>query len=90
MADKRKAPRRPMWYMARIELGVDEFYSCAITDISNTGACINVDMPELVPDRFVLLLSDNGSARRNCRVVWRRSRQIGVTFERQPSNVELV
>ncbi len=35
-----------------------------------------------VPDRFLLLLSSNGAARRFCRVVWRKPHQIGVKFER--------
>jgi hypothetical protein len=36
-----------------------------------------------LPDRFTLLLSGNGSPRRNCRVVWRQPTQIGVDFGRR-------
>ena len=33
-----------------------------------------------MPDRFPLFLSRNGSARRVCTVVWRKPKQLGVTF----------
>jgi hypothetical protein len=52
-----------------------------LSDISDTGARIEIDNPKKVPDRFLLWLSANGSARRTCRVVWRKPRQIGVSFE---------
>ena len=74
-----------MSYGARIVLDADEFYACAIVDISGTGARINVETSDIIPDRFVLLLTGTGAARRNCHVVWRRSRQIGVTFEQRPA-----
>jgi hypothetical protein len=34
-----------------------------------------------IPDRFLLLLAANGSARRRCSVIWRKPRQLGVKFE---------
>lgn len=80
MKDKRKAVRRQMRYTAWLALDSDTLHGCALSDISDTGARIDVDNAETVPDTFMLLLSGNGAARRKCRVVWRTERQIGVTF----------
>ncbi len=56
-------------------------FGCVVADISDSGARLDVDTPDSVPDRFILLLSKNGHARRICRTVWRSSSQIGVQFE---------
>lgn len=56
---------------------------CVWSNISDRGACINVPDTEDIPDGFVLLLSESGSPRRRCRVIWRKPRQIGVKFETQ-------
>lgn len=80
--DKRKAARRPMRYAAWIALRPTQLHGCALYDISETGARIDVEDAKSVPDEFFLLLSGNGKARRKCRVVWRKPKQIGVTFSR--------
>ena len=54
---------------------------CVWSDISARGACINTKDAEDIPDNFVLLLAENGSPRRRCRVIWRKPRQLGVKFE---------
>jgi len=80
--DKRGATRRPMRYAAWVALKPGQLHGCALSDMSNTGARIDVENAKAIPDHFVLLLSGNGKARRKCRVVWRKATQIGVTFER--------
>ena len=79
-SDKRKAPRRPMRYTAWIALPNKKFHGCALADISESGARIDIDDSTIVPDRFPLFLSGNGKARRVCTVVWRKPRQLGVKF----------
>jgi PilZ domain len=54
---------------------------CALSDISHRGARINIPDSEAIPDNFLLLLAANGSARRRCRVIWRKPRELGVKFE---------
>lgn len=54
---------------------------CVLSDISDTGARIDVDTADELPDRFMLVLSGNGSPRRICRVVWRQPTQVGVNFD---------
>lgn len=69
-------------YTAWIGLDDGQLHGCILSDVSETGARIGVQDPNLIPDRFVLLLSNNGSARRTCDVVWRERHQIGVRFAR--------
>jgi hypothetical protein len=52
----------------------------ALSDISHIGARINTDS-DAIPDDFLLLLAKNGSARRRCRVIWRKPRELGAKFE---------
>lgn len=79
--DKRKARRRPIRYTAWLVLGPAIRHSCLLSDISETGARIDFEEPDAVPDRFLLWLNGKGSARRTCQVVWRKKQQIGVKFE---------
>ena len=72
-----------MRYTAWIATGPGKLQGCALSDISQSGAKIDVEKSEKLPDRFVLLLSARGKPKRTCRVVWRQPHQIGVEFERQ-------
>jgi hypothetical protein len=81
--DKRTSRRRPVRYPAWLTLASGGLQRCAIYDISETGARIEIADTKAVPDRFLLRLSRNGSARRTCSVVWRKARHIGVKFERR-------
>ncbi len=80
--DQRKNRRHPIAYMARLELRPGKIVRCMLSDISDSGARLNVPFPDKVPARFRLWLTTSGNARRTCQVVWRRARQIGVRFER--------
>jgi hypothetical protein len=79
--DKRRAIRRPMRYNAILVLEDETQRGCILSDISDTGARIDVATADELPDRFMLLLSGNGAARRRCRVVWRQPTQVGVNFD---------
>jgi hypothetical protein len=81
MKDKRKALRRPIRYSAWVAVEGEPLHGCVLIDISETGGRIDIDESKPVPDSFMLLLALNGSAKRKCRVVWRKDRQIDVTFE---------
>jgi hypothetical protein len=81
--DQRKSRRHPIAYMARLELRPGTAVRCMLSDISDTGARLNVPYPDKVPDRFRLWLTASGNARRTCQVVWRKTRQMGVKFERK-------
>jgi hypothetical protein len=64
----------------------DKLHGCVLSDISDTGARLAVEDSKALPNRFMLLLSGTGSARRRCRVIWREANQIGVAFERRLSD----
>ena len=83
-ADQRRAPRRQFHYSAHIL--VDDkgtVHKCSIADISPAGARLVLENECALPDRFVLLLSETGSARRHCRLVWRSEMTVGVAFADQ-------
>ena len=89
-SDKRKAKRRPLRYSAWMSLDSDKLHGCVLSDISDTGARLDVEDVKAVPDRFMLLLSGTGAARRSCRVIWRAEAQIGVAFEKRLSDTAAV
>jgi hypothetical protein len=86
--DKRKALRRPVRYTAWVALEDKQLHGCVLSDVSDTGARIDIDETKMIADHFTLFLSSNGSARRKCKVVWRKPRQIGVTFEQRLNEAE--
>jgi PilZ domain len=79
-SELRKKPRRQFHYHARILIQGDKPFACAISDISETGARIQLEDERELPDRFILLLTPNGDARRHCRMVWRHGLFVGVEF----------
>jgi hypothetical protein len=81
--DKRKSRRRPVRYAARVEFKSGRTAGCFLSDVSDTGARLEVPYSDKVPERFLLWLTTDGSARRTCRVVWRKPNQVGVEFERR-------
>lgn len=70
-----------MRYGAVLILEGDAQRDCVLSDISDTGARIDVETADELPDCFTLLLSGNGAPRRKCRVVWRQPTQVGVNFD---------
>lgn len=76
--DQRRTRRRPLKRPAWIALAPDDLRECILFDVSDEGARIEIDDTRDIPDQFVLFLSINGAARRNCQAVWREGRQIGV------------
>jgi hypothetical protein len=59
---------------------------CLTIDVSATGA--KLVLPEVceVPDKFVLILTQDGTVRRECEVMWRRERSLGVRFVSAPQS----
>ena len=52
---------------------------CIIRNMSDTGAELEVENPVGIPDDFTLLIRPE-IIKRNCQVVWRTKRRIGVRF----------
>ena len=85
-AELRRKPRRNFHYNASVLLdGTSPPRPCAISDISDTGARIMLQAECELPERFILLLTRSGEARRHCRLVWRDGLSAGVEFPTPPS-----
>ncbi len=79
--EKRRAKRQPLRYTAWVALSAKDRHGCVVSDVSDSGARIDVQDAKILPDHFVLLLTSSGAARRYCRVMWRKPTQVGVKFE---------
>ena len=79
--DLRKKPRRHFGYRAKIYKDKDSpAFACAISDISDGGARLNLKDEVDLPDSFFLLFTPSGSAHRRCHVIWRDGLTLGVKF----------
>ena len=80
--EKRKSTRKPLRLTAWLTAKNSPLHGCVVADISDSGAKLDVENPERLPDKFVLLLSKQMGPRRLCRVVRRTKHQLGVQFEK--------
>jgi PilZ domain len=78
MAEHRIAPRRRVFKAGTIEFGGGAI-NCAVRNLSDTGAALEVESPVGIPELFNLFITSDRSVRQ-CRVVWRKEKRIGVTF----------
>ena len=77
----RKSPRRQFHYNATVIIeGDNQPRPCAIVDVSNTGARLQLEDDCELPEHFLLLLTKGGEARRHCKLVWRNGLFVGVQF----------
>jgi hypothetical protein len=51
---------------------------CAVRNISDTGACLQVSTTYGIPAAFDVIIE---GVRRPCRSIWRTDTKIGITFE---------
>jgi hypothetical protein len=79
-AEHRRSPRHRVLQPAKIAFGRAGIVDATLRNISDHGACLQVASPLGIPESFNLLL-DRDRARKPCRVVWRKERQIGVEFQ---------
>jgi hypothetical protein len=78
MAQNRRAPRHIVRKAGTVRFrgrGID----CLVRNLSTSGAAIEVAYPTEIPERFVLVLPDDG-LHLACRAVWRSEGRIGVSF----------
>jgi hypothetical protein len=79
MNGQRIASRRRILKAGSIEFG-GGVIDCTVRNISESGAALDVQSPLYIPDRVTLIIPTD-QLKRSCRVVWRKERRIGVTFE---------
>ena len=83
-AQRRKSQRRAVNLPAGIlaEAGGPLICQCKMADVSQGGARLVLEDASLVPDAFVLVLSQGSRAHRKCKVRWRAATAVGVEFVR--------
>jgi PilZ domain len=74
-----RAPRRRVLKAGSITFGGSTI-NCAVRNVSETGAALEVASPLYIPDRFTLVVQTD-QLRRPCHIVWRQEKRIGVAFD---------
>jgi hypothetical protein len=77
--EKRAAPRKRVLMSGAIEFA-GSLINCLISDISISGAAIEVTSPDDIPERFNLVFKADDT-HIPCHVVWRQGERIGVAFD---------
>jgi hypothetical protein len=55
---------------------------CVVQDLSSTGAKITIDDSNMLPAKLRLAFARDARTGRNCEVVWRRGKVLGIKFVR--------
>jgi hypothetical protein len=79
MEEKRKYARTEINEPAYVSSGGSVMH-CTVRNISPEGAAIDVDEPAFVPARFRLVMANDPSNLRECRIAWIQKNRIGLTF----------
>jgi PilZ domain-containing protein len=77
--EARKSLRQPGWITLD---GGFAARQCVVQDISTTGAKITIDDPNVLPAKLRLAFARDARTGRNCEVVWRRGKSVGIRFVR--------
>lgn len=78
--NKRQDTRQRLNYMTTVVTANGTRHECRFTDISASGARLEVKNPSQLPDEFILMLSERGKVMRRCEVIWRSEKYLGVRF----------
>jgi hypothetical protein len=77
--EARKSLQQPGWITLE---GGFAARPCVVQDISTSGASVTIDDPNVLPARLRLAFGRDARTGRNCQVVWRRGKSVGVKFVR--------
>jgi hypothetical protein len=78
--ESRVAARHRVLKSGTIEFGGGAI-DCTVRNISATGAALEVSSPLGIPAQFTLV---SDGQHQPCRIVWRKEKRIGVTFDPKP------
>jgi hypothetical protein len=87
MDENRRAFRRRVLKSATIEFDGGA-HSCAVRNLSTTGAALDVPYALAIPHEFTLVMGTGGMNRR-CRVIWRKENRLGIAFDEANDQPEL-
>ena len=77
--ERRSAPRKPVLMSGVIKFA-EVTVNCLISDMTISGASIEVNDPQGIPERFSVLFKGDDTPLACC-VVWRTADRVGVAFE---------
>lgn len=80
MPERRGHPRHKVLQAGTIAIGRAAGFDCTVRNLSDKGACLEVESQVDIPDSFTLVIPHNAIMRR-AQVQWRRGKRIGVVFE---------
>ena len=78
MNESRRTNRRRVLKSAIIEFDRSA-YSCAVRNLSEVGAALDVPYAVTIPHEFKLTMHSD-QMNRHCRVIWRKENRLGVEF----------
>jgi len=80
-SNNRRHSRVSMHHPVSIDVGEGQpLQEGVMVDVSENGACLQIECPAALPPQFTLLLSKRGFPRRVCNVSWRSPDEVGVSF----------
>ena len=80
MSESRAAPRHRVLKTGAIEFSGGGAISCAVKNLSASGASLEVVSALDIPDRLTLFIQGE-HLKRSCHVVWRKEKRIGIAFD---------
>lgn len=80
MKERRRNPRLRTLKGGSILFGTAASIDCIIRNMSEAGAGLHVDTTSGIPDDFTLLIKPE-IVKRDCRIIWRSARRLGVHFK---------
>lgn len=84
MIERRLASRTRMLKSGKILLG-KHAVPCTVRNLSETGACLEVQTTAGLPSEFSLLLGSDPA--RPCKTIWRDDSKIGIEFQARASKI---
>lgn len=77
--ERRGAARRRTLFAGKIIFNQQSsVFNCIVRNVSEAGACLEVESPVGIPHQFELVVEGAG-IRADYRIIWRRGNRIGVT-----------
>jgi PilZ domain-containing protein len=83
MEERRRFPRTQINEAAFVSSG-GSVMRCTVLNISPEGCAIEVREPAFVPQCFRLVMANDPSIVRECRIAWIQQNRIGLTFVAAP------
>jgi hypothetical protein len=79
MTERRCSPRHRVFKAGTIEFNRAGGITCMVRNLSETGACLEVESPLGIPDTFDLLITGE-HVMHHCHIAWRSHHRLGIAF----------